>query len=358
MSSSRELDIRLMKRAITLAKRGFPAPNPHVGCVIAHGADIVGEGYHHYAGGHHAEVDALLAAGDLARNGTAYVTLEPCNHYGRTPPCSEALIRAGVARVVVANRDPNPRAVGGVERLLEAGIKVDTGLLQEAAAKANQQFLSAMKLRRPVIVLKAGMSLDGRIALPSGESKWITGQEARRQAHRLRVECGAVLVGRRTVELDDPSLTARIPGVRNQPLRVVLDPAHKLDARYKVFDASAPTLHLTNGALGLTVHKQGFDLQEVCQALFEKGVMGLLIEGGAHTSARFLQAGLVDRIELFVAPKVLGSGTAWVDGLAIENLALAPEFEITRLKKLKADLQISLCSKQGNLVGVEKDTRP
>ena len=345
-----------MKRAIQLARRGFPAPNPHVGCVIAHGDTIVGEGYHHFAGGHHAEVEALLQAGERAQGATAYVTLEPCNHHGRTPPCSEALVKAGVVRVLVANRDPNPKAVGGVQRLLEAGIVVEVGLLATEAQAANDQFLTAMRLKRPVVVLKAGMSLDGRIALPSGESKWITGAEARKQAHRLRAECGAVLVGRRTVEVDDPSLTARIPGVKNQPLRIVLDPGNKLGTHWKVFDAAAPTLHVTDRTLGLVSTPAGFDLLELSEALFNQGVTGLLVEGGGHTIAQFLKAGLVDRIELFVAPKVLGNGPAWVQGLELEGLAFAPHFEVARLKKLKADVQISLRNQLGNSGGVNKDS--
>ena len=331
-----------MKRAIHLAKRGFPAPNPHVGCVIAHGAQIVGEGYHHFAGGNHAEIEALKMAGDRARHATAYVTLEPCNHHGRTPPCSEALIRGEVARVVIANRDPNPKAIGGMDRLREAGIEVVVGILELEAEVVNHQFLTAMRLKRPVVVLKAGMALDGRIALPNGESKWITGPEARRQARRLRAECGAVLVGRRTVELDNPSLTARIPGVKNQPLRIVLDPANKLDSSWKVFDNSAQTLHLISGALGLMPGNDGFAPEELCRALFDLGVTGLLVEGGAKTSASFLRSGLVDRIELFVAPKILGAGPAWVEDFNLDSLGSAPNFDMIRLRKLKGDLQISL----------------
>lgn len=337
-----ELDVRLMKKAIQLSKRGFPAPNPHVGCVVAHGALIVGEGYHHFAGGDHAEIEALKMAGARARNATAYVTLEPCNHHGRTPPCSEALMRAQVARVVVACRDPNPKAIGGIERLREAGIEVAEGTLELEAAAVNHQFLTAMLLKRPVVVLKAGMALDGRIALPNGESKWITGPEARRQAHRLRAECGAVLVGRRTVELDNPSLTARIPGVKNQPMRVVLDPGNKLDSSWKVFDNSARTIHFTSGELGLVPSGDGFVPEELCKALFDLGVTGLLVEGGAKTSASFLRSGLVDRIELFVAPKILGSGPAWIEDFHLDSLGSAPNFDMIRLRKLKGDLQISL----------------
>jgi len=342
MNSAADSDLRLMRRAVSLSKQGFPAPNPHVGCVIAQGEKIVGEGFHHFAGGNHAEVEALLAAGDKARGATVYVTLEPCNHHGRTPPCSEALIRAQVARVVIACRDPNPKAVGGLQRLQQAGIHTELGLLKDEAEAANEMFMSAMKMRRPFVVLKAAMSLDGRIALPSGESKWLTGPDAREQAHRLRAQCGAVLVGRKTVQGDDPLLTARIPGVKNQPLRVVLDPGHKLGTHWKVFDASAPWAHIVEGTYGLYVGADGFDIKELCNALFEQGVTGLLVEGGAHTAACFVRAGLVDRVELFVAPKLLGSGPAWIEGLFLDSLAEAPILKVVSVKKLKADIQITL----------------
>jgi len=355
MSPWTDFDVRLMRQAISLSKQGYPAPNPHVGCVIVHGNHVVGRGFHRFAGANHAEVEALNRAGAAAKGATAYVTLEPCNHHGRTPPCTEALLRAEVARVVVACSDPNPIAAGGLERLQSAGIKVEVGLLQEEASAANDQFLTAMRLKRPRIVLKATMSLDGRIALPSGESKWITGDDARRRAHRLRADCGAVLVGRRTVETDDPLLTARIPGVVNQPVRVVLDSSAKLGPQWRVFDQSAPTIHIVDGAFGLRAGPNGFDLAELCRTLFEQGINGLLVEGGAGTIGRFIEACLMDRIELFVAPKVLGSGPSWVEGLGIHALTQAPAFEVLSLKKLKADVQISLRVEHGNFQGVGTD---
>jgi len=348
MSNQIDRDIAMMRRAIRLSMRGFPAPNPHVGCVIATGDTIVGEGYHHYAGAPHAEVEALTAAGSNATGATAYVTQEPCNHQGRTPPCTEALLAAKIARVVVACLDPNPIAAGGIEKLRSAGVEVSVGLLDAEAAEANDQFLTAMRFKRPRVVLKAAMSLDGRIALPSGESKWLTSPLARKQAHRLRAECGAVLVGRRTVEADDPSLTARIPGVVNQPIRVILDPGAKLHGHWKVFDDSAPTIHVVNGTFGLLAGPEGFNLDELCEALFKKGVLGLMVEGGAATISRFIKARLFDRVELFVAPKLLGNGPSWVDGLGLERLADAPELSLISLKKLKGDVQISLRHERGN----------
>ena len=355
MAPWNELDARLMKLAIRLSQRGFPAPNPHVGCVLAQGGQVVGEGYHRFAGANHAEVEALKAAGSSAKGATVYVTLEPCNHQGRTPPCTEALIGARVARVVVACLDPNPIAAGGLERLEQEGIRVELGLLREEAAAANDQFLTAMKLKRPRIILKAAMSLDGRIALPSGESKWLTGPDARRSAHRLRAECGAVLVGRKTVETDDPMLTARISGVVNQPLRVVLDPTAKLGSHWRVFDSSAPSVHIVEGTFGLHAKAGQFDLNELCSALFERGVNGLLVEGGALTTASFVGAKLFDCVELFVAPKLLGSGPAWIEGLTIDTVEAAPRLTVVSLKKLKADVQISLRFEHGNFPDVHND---
>jgi diaminohydroxyphosphoribosylaminopyrimidine deaminase/5-amino-6-(5-phosphoribosylamino)uracil reductase len=294
--------------------------------------EVVGEGYHHHAGDLHAEANALRVAGDRARGATAYVTLEPCAHYGRTPPCADALIAAGVQRVVVACPDPNPVAAGGLARVAAAGIETELGLLQAEAEAANEQFLFAMRHRRPRVVLKAAVSLDGRIALPSGESRWITGEAARRQGHRLRAQCGAVLVGRRTVEVDDPLLTVRLPGVVNQPLRVVLDPHARLRGDERVFDASAPSLRVTGEV----------DLPELLNDLFRRKVTGLLVEGGAITAASFVKAGLVDRLELFLAPKLLGDGPTWLEGLGLPALAEAPLGEVRKLRRLGQDLWLSV----------------
>lgn len=321
-----------MRRAIEISRGGFPAPNPHVGCVLVRDGEIVGEGFHHYAGGPHAEVEALREAGDRAKGATAYVTLEPCNHFGRTPPCSLALIEAGVARVVVASPEVNASAEGGLARLRAAGVKTESGLLADEAEAANIQFMTALRRRRPYVVVKAAASLDGRIALPSGESQWITGPEARAEGRRLRAELGAVLVGRRTVELDDPQLTARIPGVVNPPTRIVLDPQSRLTGRERVFDDAAPTLHIT-----------GFvDLPDLLTQLFKKGITGILVEGGGTTIAGFIRAGLVDAYELFLAPKVLGDGPTWVQGLELGRLADAPALKVRAIRPIGDDLQISL----------------
>ncbi len=324
-----EDDARFMRRAIELSKNGFPAPNPHVGCVLVRDGETVGEGWHEHAGGPHAEVAALVGAN--ATGADAYVTLEPCNHRGRTGPCSVALIEAGVKRVVFACPDPNLEAVGGGERLRGAGIEVASGLLSEEAAQANEQFLFALNHRRPLIVLKAACSLDGRIALPNGESKWITGEAARREGHRLRAELGSVLVGRKTVEIDDPQLTARIEGVVNPPTRIVLDPNSRLKGTERVFDDSAPTIHVTGP----------INLQELLASLFEKSITGILVEGGAVTMGHFIRAGLHDRLELFQAPKVLGDGPSWIEGLTFDSLEKAPQWHLDQVRLLGRDVWIS-----------------
>lgn len=329
-----------MRRAIALSRRGYTAPNPHVGCVLVQKDAIVGEGWHAYAGGDHAEVAALKKAGANAKGATAYVTLEPCNHYGKTPPCTKALIDAGVKRVVVACLDPNPRAAGGLNVLNEAGIEVQTGVGEDEARQANHLFLEAMRLRRPFVVVKAAMSLDGRIALPSGESQWITGEQARREGHKLRAQCGAVLVGRRTVELDDPTLTARISGVRNQPIKVVIDPMGRLSRTERVF-SGADTIHVTREAFPECATNHQFDMQLLLQKLFERGVTSLLVEGGARTIAGFVQSGCVDRYELFMAPKLLGGGPSWLEGLGIFRLADCPELRIERIRRIGDDIQVT-----------------
>lgn len=329
-------DAHFMRRALRLARSGYATPNPHVGCIlVSPDGEIIAEGTTEPPGGAHAEVVALRRARERAKGATAYVTLEPCDHTGRTGPCSLTLIAAGVARVVYAASDPNPLASGGAERLKGAGVHVEAGLLAREAEEVHRAFLHWARTGRPLVVLKAGASLDGRIALPSGESRWITGPTARRAAHRLRAELGAVLVGRATVEADDPLLTVRLPGVDVKPLRIVLDPSARLkertDDRYNVFDASAPTLHVTGPV----------DLERLVADLGRAGHIGLLVEGGGKTIASFLRAGLADRIELFLAPKLLGAGPAWVHDIGLEALNEAPEFVLLRTRRIGPDLHLT-----------------
>jgi diaminohydroxyphosphoribosylaminopyrimidine deaminase/5-amino-6-(5-phosphoribosylamino)uracil reductase len=321
-----------MREAISLSRNGFPAPNPHVGCVIVRDGLVVGRGFHDYAGGPHAEAVAITDAGEAAEGADVYVTLEPCNHTGRTPPCAQALIRARVKRVFIACLDPNPRAAGGIQSLSETGINVRVGLLAEEAIAANRQFMSAVQMGRPVVTLKSAVSLDSKIALVSGESKWITGPEARLAAHRLRAESGSVLVGYKTVMQDDPELTARVPGVVNQPVRIVVDPHCALRGGERVFNNAAPTIHITTPQI---------DLKSLLESLYGRGINGVLVEGGAGTIRRFVETGLVDRLELFVAPILMGEGLNWTEGLTFPTLAETPRLQIESVERLGSDIQIS-----------------
>lgn len=324
-------DLRWMRRAIAISRRGLPAPNPHVGCVIVRDRALLGEGFHDLAGGSHAEVAAIRNAKVDLNGATAYVTLEPCNHTGRTGPCTQALLAAGIARVVIAVLDPNPDAAGGLETLRGAGVEVSAGLLAEEATTANEQFLFAHRTGRPMITAKAAISLDGRIALPNGQSQWITGEAARKDAHRLRAVCGAVLVGRGTVAADNPRLTVRLDRSVNQPVRIVLDPSGKLMGSEQVFNDEAKTIHVTGE----------INLSSLTSSWFQRGLTGLLVEGGATTVRHFFAADLVDRLVLYLAPKVLGAGKGWVEDLIRTDLSETTGWSYEGMKRLGEDLRLS-----------------
>jgi diaminohydroxyphosphoribosylaminopyrimidine deaminase / 5-amino-6-(5-phosphoribosylamino)uracil reductase len=313
-----------MQRALHLAASpGVPLhPNPRVGCVLlaADGA-IVGEGYHHGAGSPHAEIEALKAAGDLARGATAIVTLEPCNHTGRTGPCAEALIEAGVTKVIVAQRDPNPVAEGGLERLAQAGIEVEHGLLVDAARALNPAWTFAHEHGRPFVTWKFAATLDGRSAASDGTSRWVSSLPARRDTHVLRSHCDAMLVGSNTVEVDDPQLTVRDAEdqpVPDQPLRVVMG-ERELDPGRRIFDEAAETVHLRT-----------HDPVEALETLYrEHGRHHVFFEGGPTLAAAFLKAGVVDEVVSYVAPMLLGAGKSAVGGLRIGTISRALHLEIT-----------------------------
>ena len=308
-----------MRRAIQLSWSGYPAPNPRVGAVLVRNGEVVGEGFHRAAGAPHAEVLALQHAGERAQGATLYVTLEPCRHHGRTPPCTEAIVAAGVAKVVFAVADPSEAAGGGAEVLRAKGVEVEDGLLAEEAQEPLWQFITSRRLGRTVVLLKAAMTLDGRIATRTGESRWITGEEFRRRAHALRAEMGAVLVGAGTVVADNPMLTVREVEAVNQPLRILLDldgcipPTH-----YVLADGRAPTWHVRRG--DLPMKGEEFDLNALCKALAIKGMTGVLVEGGGRTIESFLRQGVADRVELHVAPLVFGSGTSWAEGEGVARI--------------------------------------
>lgn len=352
-------DHALMARALRLAERGLytTKPNPVVGCVIAHGDEVVGEGFHERAGGPHAEVFALREAGERARGATVYVTLEPCAHTGRTAPCADALIAAGVARVVAAMRDPFPRVDGaGFARLRDAGIAVEWGLMEAQARALNRGFLSRVERGRPWLRVKLATSLDGRTALASGESKWISGPASRLDVQRWRARAGALLTGAGTVLADDPHLTVRLgddtPFV--PPLRVVLDPGLATIHRGHVRKGDAPTLYVhapdarlprgIDAQMAAAPMKAGrFDLEAVLRMLAERGVNEVQLEAGATLAGAFVAEGLVDELLLYVAPLVLGAGARPLfEGLDIVDMAHRHAFELVDTRRIGDDLRLLL----------------
>jgi diaminohydroxyphosphoribosylaminopyrimidine deaminase / 5-amino-6-(5-phosphoribosylamino)uracil reductase len=333
-----------MARALDLAERGRPtvSPNPLVGCVLVRDGVVLGEGWHERAGGPHAEVAALAAArraGYEPDGATAYVTLEPCTHTGRTGPCAQALADAGVARVVVALADGNPVAAGGAAALRTAGVEVDVGVLADVAARQNEVFLHGLATRRPFVVAKTATSLDGRIAAADGSARWLTGPDARSRAHELRAAVDAVLVGAGTVLADDPALTCRLDGYEGpQPVRVVLDRRGRTGTGHRVYDAAAPSLRVTAGgvpaldgvaALAVDAAVPDGGLGEVLAALWDRDVRSVLVEGGAEVLSALLRAGLVDRLDLHVAPVILGeAGRPAVVGPWASTIGDAPRWRL------------------------------
>ncbi|MFE9370903.1 bifunctional diaminohydroxyphosphoribosylaminopyrimidine deaminase/5-amino-6-(5-phosphoribosylamino)uracil reductase RibD [Streptomyces sp. NPDC006711] len=349
-------DADAMRRAIELAARGLgsTSPNPVVGCVItdASGA-IVGEGYHQRAGGPHAEVHALRDAGERARGGTAYVTLEPCNHTGRTGPCAQALRAAGVARVHYAVADPTPQATGGADTLRAAGIEAEQGLLSAEAEAGNAAWLTSVRLGRPYVTWKYAATLDGRIAAADGTSRWITSAEARADVHRLRAECDAVLVGSGTARTDDPHLAVRGAAGATQPLRVVVDTnATAVKPGARVLDDAAPTLiavardadaaHLPQGALvRLPRAVAGLDIPALLGDLHGRGVRSVLLEGGPTLAGAFVAAGAVDRVIGYLAPALLGAGPTALAGAGITTITEALRLTVTEAVRLGPDLRVT-----------------
>jgi diaminohydroxyphosphoribosylaminopyrimidine deaminase/5-amino-6-(5-phosphoribosylamino)uracil reductase len=355
------IDETFMRRALALAERGrgLTSPNPVVGAVLVHDGAIVGEGYHERAGAPHAEVIALGEAGPRARGATLYVTLEPCNHQGRTPPCVPAVLAAGVARVVAALGDPNPFVTGGgAAALRAAGVSVETGLLAVEAAAQNRAFMTAMRERRPHVTLKAGMTVDGKIADVHGTARWITGEAARAEAHRQRSESDAILVGVTTVLRDDPALTVRLaaPWPR-EPYRVVLDTSARTPPTARLIAGGTPERALIavgEGApanrvaalesAGATVLRCAtrdgrVAVDALLAELFAREVRAVLLEGGGEVHAAFLEAGLVDRVAVFVAPLLLGGRSApTVVGGAGRELKSAVRLAAMTVRSIGADV--------------------
>ncbi len=320
-----------MDRAVALARRGLGAvsPNPPVGCVLAHGAEVVAEGWHARFGGAHAEAEALARAGTAARGATAYVTLMPCAHHGKTPPCADALLRAGVSRVVVACRDPNPASAGGAERLRAGGVRVETGCRAREAAFVMRGFLKHARTGLPFLTLKMASTLDGKTATRTGSSAWISSEESRQRVQTLRAEADAVLVGVGTVLRDDPRLTLRpCPPHRAQPLRIVLDSRGRTPPEARLFRETGGevlilTTHDTPAERCAALEKAGARILRIddadsrspsprlapepaLRALSDTGIRHILSEGGATVAGSLFDAGLIDELILFLAPKVAG----------------------------------------------------
>jgi diaminohydroxyphosphoribosylaminopyrimidine deaminase / 5-amino-6-(5-phosphoribosylamino)uracil reductase len=332
-------DNRFMKMALDLAKKGegFTSPNPMVGAVIVKDGKVVGKGYHQAAGKAHAEVNAVDDAGALAKDATLYVTLEPCNHTGRTPPCTEKLIAAGIRRVVAAMTDPNPEVKGGGLKYLKSrGVIITSGVCETRAKRLNEAFIKFVRTKRPFTIVKCAATLDGHIATKTGDSKWVSGEESRQFVHRLRHAVDAIMVGVNTVEKDDPSLTARIAATSKtfkpkDPIRIVLDTRLRIPENAKLLrlHSQSDTILVTGSSVSrdkkrrlekkgvriieMPVKSELIDLDRLMDHLGSLAVTSLLIEGGGRVIASALSAGIVDKIHFFYAPKILGGD----DGIPI-----------------------------------------
>ena len=369
MSSTEQsvLDAFYMARALELARKGVYSthPNPRVGCVIVRDGEVVGEGWHARAGEPHAEVHALRQAGDKAKGATAYVTLEPCSHHGRTPPCADALVNAGVGQVVAAMQDPNPDVAGrGLLRLMSAGIAVQSGVLESEARAINKGFLKRMEHGLPYVRVKLAMSLDGRTAMASGESKWITGPEARSAVQRLRAQSSVVLTGADTILADDARLTVRPDelglnaeltalAVTRPPLRVLVDGRLRvpLDAPFFKADnalvatcaaASARERYQEQGHELLALPSSGghVDLRKLLVELAARGVNDILVEAGPRLAGAFTRLGLVDEFQIFVAAKFMGSSARPLLDLPLAQMSESLELKIVEMRAIGSDWRV------------------
>lgn len=353
-------DADFIRLALRLAAKaqGATHPNPMVGAVVVRAGRVVGRGFHHRAGQPHAEVMALAQAGARAKGATLYVTLEPCAHFGRTPPCTEAILKSGIRRVVVAMKDPNPKTKGrGLRRLQVEGIRTAVGVLENEAQALNRVFVTWMTKGRPFVTVKVAQSLDGKIATPGGESRWISGAQARAWVHRLRLQVDAILVGVETVLKDDPRLTVR-PSLQNPPLKVVLDSHLKTPPSARLFSSKTPVLiAATKGAshqrenhlrqkgaqvVRFSPRQDRVPFKALLRDLAERGISHLLIEGGGQVIASAFEAQAVDRFYCIVAPKIIGGKEAPtpVEGAGIASLRRALPIRNVTVSRLGPDLLV------------------
>lgn len=359
-------DHECMAGALRLARKGLftTDPNPRVGCVIADAERVIGRGWHEFAGGPHAEIVALRDAGEFLEGKTAYVTMEPCSHHGRTPPCVDALLEAGIGRVVVATEDPNPEVEGGgLERLRQAGVSVDTGLMAAESEAINPGFLKRMRTGRPWVRVKSAISLDGRTALAGGESKWISGEAARADVQRWRARSSAILTGIGTVLADDPAMTARVDSAVRQPLRVIADSRWRTppDSRILIDPSSAivagslseqaPAALKAMGVhcLRLPAKNGNVDLESLLGALAEMEINEVQVEAGAKLCGALLNARLADELLIYQAPLLLGEGGPGPFALGpLESMAQRTHLKVLETSTIGSDLRIRLQAEYGS----------
>lgn len=335
---------KYMRLAIALAKKaeGKTSPNPLVGAVLVKNGRIVGKGYHKKAGLPHAEVVALNNAGRRAKGATLYVTLEPCDHFGRTPPCAQAIIKSGIKNVVIGMKDPNPLNNGkGIRRLKSGGIKVRLAKLHNEAESINKPYIKFITKKLPYVTVKVAQSLDGKIATRTGDSKWISSEDSRRYVHMLREKTDAVMVGANTVIKDDPLLLSKTSKGR-QPARIIVDGNTKLPKKAKIFSTSgrSPVI-LASSVLG---RNKKMDLTCLLKELAKSGIINILVEGGGHLISGLIENGLVDKMIIFIAPKVVGGKDAItsVEGLGAARIIDASDFNITKIRRFKKDILIEV----------------
>jgi diaminohydroxyphosphoribosylaminopyrimidine deaminase/5-amino-6-(5-phosphoribosylamino)uracil reductase len=358
-------DNEYMQMALTLAGKGCGrvSPNPMVGAVVVNADRVVGQGYHQYVGGPHAEVNAIDDAGDAARNATLYVTLEPCNHFGRTPPCTQKILGAGINRVVVAMQDPNPDVAGGGNAfLVSRGVDLVCGVEEDAARRLNESFIKFVRTGKPFVILKIASTLDGRIATRTGDARWVTGEAARAYVHQLRHAVDAIMVGVGTVEVDDPQLTTRLENGRGvDPVRVVLDTSLRMSEKARMLHqaSKAPTWVVcgsdaplaakerlrAEGAMIVQTPLRGerIDLDALMEQLAKRSVTSLLIEGGAQVAGAALRAGVVDKVVFFYAPKIYGGddGVPICSGRGMDLMRESLAVSHIELDRMGDDIMVS-----------------